>query len=258
MQFIVKALLAICLISAANAASPNRRSLMNLCPVDASKVDADLENLGPYKEPTIELGDLESLTLLQSGSSASSFSVDTAGVGQATGVSFTVPAHAEANVSINLGVPALTSEQVRNLRNAWEAILDLTQRQSLREFERQDRTASRNLGFLSWLCGGKTRRSSTTVRRNMESRGLTEDQINQLIETFREIALQMSTVQVQFTIFNRNNPYSVSGNVLLWVMSGVIQTSETQTQFRVLSDGGIATGNQGNANAGGEIIPLTL
>jgi len=41
-------------------------------------------------------------------------------------------------------------------------------------------------------------------------------------------------------------------------MSGEIITSDSQTQFRVISDGGQATGDDGNSNAGGSIIPLVL
>jgi len=226
---------------------------------DAQGCAAERLNLGPISLSTLEIGaSAGGNRLLQASSTETSFSVDTAGVGQATGAAFTVPAFSQANVSIALGVPALTSEQVRNLRDAWEAILDASQRESLREYERQDRTASRNLGFLGWFCGGKTTRTSTTTRTNMESRGLTPDQITQILETFNEIALAMSDVELQFTIFNQNNPYAVSGNVLVWVMSGTITTTESQTQYRVISDGGVATGDQGNSNAGGDIIPLVL
>lgn len=269
MQFFAQALLAISLTSTVNAAS--------------CTLDKDLMSLGPYSEPTIELSAVQSNELMGM-TSANSFSVDVAGVGQASGTTFTVPAFSQANVSIALAVPALTSMQVRNLRDSWEAILNATQRESLLEYEQQDITASRNLAFLGWFGGGKNKRSSSAVRSNFQSRGLSTDQIGVLIGTFTEIASAMSSVQLEFTIFNQNNPYSVSGNILIWTMSGTITsvesepkycvslgpgnvytwvricetTVEKQTQFRVLSDGGIATGGQGNANAAGDVIPLVL
>lgn len=93
----------------------------------------------------------------------------------------------------------------------------------------------------------------------MMSKGLTEAQITTLMDAFLELALKMSTVEINFYINNSANPYSVSGDLYLYTVSGTIKTEKGTAQYRMLSDNAAAGGpppSGGGAPSSGSVIKL--
>jgi hypothetical protein len=66
----------------------------------------------------------------------------------------------------------------------------------------------------------------------------------------------MSTVEINFYINNSANPYSVSGDLYLYNVSGTIKTEKGTAQYRMLADSASAGGpppSGGGAPASGVI-----
>ena len=185
--------------------------------------------------------------------SESSFSIGFAGAGSVGGIAYQCSAYSECKIEAELQMSAMTSQNVRDLEAGWTALLDASRQEELREYKQSDTTLSANMSFLGFFAGGgKAQHTTTETRENMVSLGLTEGQIDMAMEMFRDLALTMNSVRLEYTIYNRNNPFSVVGNLLLFVMSGDIETEMGTAQWRSFSDGGLVD----NAPAGGETFPL--
>ncbi|CAI8939418.1 hypothetical protein [Chryseobacterium sp. IT-36CA2] len=179
----------------------------------------------------------ESLT----GESTESYSIEVAGQGQLTGLSYTVPAHTEGRIKAKLQINAMSSEDVKKLNDLAMGMLNASAKEELREFEKT--SASANLSVWTWFFGGGGASASYEKTKNlMKSKGLTEAQITTLMNTFLEMAKKMSTVQINFYVNNSANSYSVSGDLYLYTVSGTIKTEKGTSQYRMLSDQASAGG----------------
>ena len=191
------------------------------------------------------------------GGTESSYSIHAAGPGQLTGMSYTCSAHSECTIKAELSMQAMTSANVKDLEAGWTALLNASKQEELMEYKSKDTTLSANLSFLGWFSGsGKVQHTSSETRHNMRSIGLTESQIDEAMSMFREIATKMNKVSLHFTVHNRNNPYSVSGKLMLYVMSGKIFVDDEVIEYRTFSDGAIAGDGDNTAPATGEVIDL--
>jgi hypothetical protein len=187
------------------------------------------------------------------GGEETSFSVDYTGVGSLTGLTFTVPAHSETRIIANLRIAAMTSQNIRDLEAGWTALLDITRQEELREYKSEDTSLSANLGFMGFFNGGgKAERTTSQSREYMETLGLSESQIDTAMTMFSDFAKEMSEVTYDSTIFNRNNPYSVSGMLQFFVMSGEVTTGSETITWRTLSDGSVAGEHPEQAEGDGE------
>ena len=129
--------------------------------------------------------------------SSPAFSVEAQGTGSFTGLSYTVPAHTSGTLEANIQTLAITSADVEKLRSLVMSMLEASKQEEIREYERTH--ASANLSIWSFWSAGASA-SYTKTRSEMESMGLTEQQITQIITEMFNIAKQMSNVKLNFTI----------------------------------------------------------
>ncbi len=189
------------------------------------------------------------------GTAEEAFSIDVQGQGQLVGLAYTVPAHASGKIVAELQTSALTSGDVDNLNNLAMGMLDASYREETKEYEKT--SASANVSLWSWTFGGGANASYEKTRETMKSKGLTDEQISELMEAFLERAQSMSTVKIEFFVNNSANDYSVSGDLYLYTVSGSVKTSKGTAQYRMLADQGSAGGpppSGGGAPSAGNII----
>ncbi|MCX4092953.1 hypothetical protein [Nocardia sp. alder85J] len=192
------------------------------------------------------------------GAAEESFSIEVSGLGQLTGLSYTVPAHASGTIKANLQISALTSEDVKNLNALALSMLSASVQETVRE---QTKTStSAELTLWTWFFGNaKGSASYESTYESMRSMGLTTDQITKLMEAFLDRASKMSTVEINFFINNLENDYSVSGDLYLYTVSGTVKTQKSTQQYRMLADQAAAGGpppTGGGAPSTGNIIKL--
>mgnify|MGYP001331209363 FL=1 len=192
------------------------------------------------------------------GGATESYSIEVSGQGQLTGLSYTVPAHAEGRIKATLQISAMSSEDVKKLNELAMGMLDASAKEQVKEYEKT--AASGNLSIWTWFFGGGGASASyEKTKESMMSKGLTEAQITTLMDAFLELALKMSTVEINFYINNSANPYSVSGDLYLYTVSGTIKTEKGTAQYRMLSDNAAAGGpppSGGGAPSSGSVIKL--
>ncbi|WP_192822740.1 hypothetical protein [Rufibacter sp. LB8] len=175
------------------------------------------------------------------GEATESFSIEVSGLGQLTGISYTVPAHSEGRIKANLQISALSSADVKNLNDLALGMLDASYKEEIKEYEKT--SASANISVWSWFFGGGGASASyEKTKETMKSKGLSDAQITMLMDAFLERAKSMSTVEIDFYVNNSANDYSVSGDLYLYTVSGTIKTEKGTAQYRMLAD---------QANAGG-------
>jgi hypothetical protein len=193
-----------------------------------------------------------------SGDAKESFSIEVAGLGQLTGIAYTVPAHASGSIKAKLKVSALSSEDVKALNDLAMTMVNASRQQETKEVEKT--SASADISLWSWFFGGGGAHASyEKTRENMVKYGLSEENITTLMNKFAERAAQMSVVEVDLFVNNLANDYSVSGDLYLYVVSGEIKTSKGTQQYRMLADSGAAGGpppSGGGAPSSGNIIKL--
>ena len=192
-----------------------------------------------------------------SGASETSFSIEVSGTGSLTGLSYTVPAHATGTIAAKLSLLAISSEDVKNLNNLAMGMLDASYKEEIKEHE--ETSGSANLSVWSWFFGGAGASASyKKTKDTMKSKGLTDGQIDKLMDAFLDIATNMSYVEINFDVNNSDNDYSVSGDLYLYTLSGSIQTEKGTQQYRMLADKGSAgdVPSKGGAPAEGKIIAL--
>ena len=185
-------------------------------------------------------------------SASTGYSVTSQGTGSFTGLSYTVPAHAKGTLKARIQVLAITSEDVDNLNKLAMGMLDASAQSKVESYEKIH--ASANISIWSFFGGGAEASYDKTTS-TMHSLGLTADQISTLMDAFLNVAQKMSHVELDFTIDNSANDYSVSGDLQLYTIAGEIKTAKGTAQYRLLADQG--TAGNGTAPASGKVIPLS-
>jgi len=192
------------------------------------------------------------------GQAENSFSIQVAGMGQLVGLAYTVPAHSSGTIKADLQISAMSSQDVKNLNDLAMSMLSASYREEIKEYEKT--SASANLSLWTWAFGGGGASASYEKTKNtMKSKGLTEGQITQLMDAFLDVAVKMSSVQIEFYVNNQNNDYSVSGDLYLYTVSGSISTEKGTQEYRMLADQAAAGGpppTGGGAPASGQVISL--
>tara|TARA_R110002095_G_scaffold160520_1_gene139163 strand:+ start:250 stop:957 length:708 start_codon:yes stop_codon:yes gene_type:complete len=151
------------------------------------------------------------------------------GVGRVSGVMFTVPAHSEIEVNFRIRLLCVTPEDIRNLSNLIASMIDASRQGYWNDYSKTH--VSGGASFFGFFSGG-VRASYTQVKQRMEWWGLSEENQRVIIERMTHIAMQTSEFNYQGTIYNRDNSYSVSGNMFCVVMDATISQGQYQTQVR--------------------------
>ncbi|NYF78555.1 hypothetical protein [Granulicella arctica] len=195
---------------------------------------------------------------ISAGDASDSFSIEVSGMGQLVGLAYSIPAHTSGSIKATLQISAMSSQDVANLNALAQSMLDASYKEQVTEHEKT--SASANLSVWTWFFGGGGASASyEKTRDTMKSKGLTDDQITQLMTAFLDLATKMSTVEIDFYVNNLENDYSVSGDLYLYTVSGSIKTEKGTQQYRMLADDAAAGGapaTGGGAPSTGKIIPL--
>ncbi|GGA09108.1 hypothetical protein [Okeania sp. KiyG1] len=193
-----------------------------------------------------------------SGEVKDAFNIEASGMGELTGLAYDVPAHTSGTIKATLQISAMSSKDVEDLNQMALAFLKASERKKVEETAKT--SVQGNLSLFGSIFGGGASASYSKTRHNMESAGLSEEQISQLMEAFLAKAQQMSSVSIDFYVNNEPNDYSVSGNLYLYTLSGQIQTGKGSHQYRMLADkasaGAPPPPPNGSAQSTGEILPL--
>lgn len=200
----------------------------------------------------------ERVTFPLTGSAEESFSIEVAGMGQLTGLAYTIPAHTTGRIKANLQISALSSEDIKGLNALAMGMLDASYREEVTEHTKT--SANVDLSLWTWFFGGgKASASYEYTKDEMKSKGLTEAQISTLMDAFLERAQSMSKVEIDFYVNNQNNDYAVSGDLYLYTVSGTVKTAKGTAQYRMLADQAAAGGppaTGGGAPSTGGVIKL--
>lgn len=190
----------------------------------------------------------QSLLAAAPSATGDSFSVDAQGNGSLTGLAYTIPAHTKGEVKVKLQTPALTSQNMADLNSLILSMLSASVKTQVHDYEATH--ASANCSFYAfWSAGGSA--SYDKTHESMTSSGLTDEQITIIIQKMTDLASQMSAVELDLEIDNTANDYDVTGNLLLYTISGTISTSKGTFQYRMLAD-------QGTAGSGNSTAPSTV
>ena len=182
-----------------------------------------------------------------------SFSVNSQGYGSVTGMAYTVPAHSDGNIKANIRYLSLTSADVDTLNSLIRGMLSASQYEKIEEYERIH--ASAKISYWAFWSGGGSA-SYEKTRREMRGFGLSEENQQTIIAAMCEVARNMSSVQLDVNVINRNNDYAVSGSLLVYTLAGTIKLGNEQLQYRMLANKGTFGSGNRTAPAKIDIIPL--
>jgi hypothetical protein len=175
------------------------------------------------------------------------------GYGSITGLSYTIPAHTDADFDIDLKVLSLTSNDVNNLNNLIQGMVSASQYQKIRDYEATH--ASANLSFWGFLGGGGSA-SYDKTHEAMSGFGLSEENQRTIVSAMSEVAKNMSKVDAKIHVKNAANDYAVSGNMIVFTISGTVKTSNQQYQYRMIANQGLAGSGSQTAPTDNNITPL--
>merc|ERR1712118_52204 len=159
------------------------------------------------------------------------------GMGRYSGMNYCVSGHTEGNVTANLGILAITSADINNMNRMVKEMLSASERNKVDETE--GKHVSGNISFWSFL-GAGAKAGYDDTKKSMHSKGLTDKQIDQIIEKLFEMASHMQEVGLDLTVHNDDNDYEVCGEIDLWTLEGSITYNKKKRQIRMLSNQGFA------------------
>lgn len=177
------------------------------------------------------------------GSATDGVSVTAYGQGQCSGVTYTVPAHGDINVSFTLKLQCVTPENVDSLDKLIRGMLDASYKQKYDELSKSSKSGGR--GFFLFFSAGGSRTSSSQSKHLMTEYGLSEANQDKIIDAMVKMSTEMNTFTYNGSINNDKYDYSVSGNLFGIVMDATIQKGETHTQLRFLAPNVHMNGDDG-------------
>lgn len=192
---------------------------------------------------------VDALSELETGSAETAFSVAAQGMGSFNGLSYTVPAHAKGTLEAAVQVMAMTSKDVKKLNKLVKSMVSASKWEKVKEQEKI--SASADLSLWRIFSAGASS-SYAKTREKMSGFGLNNAQIDKVVDELFKAAQKMSSVELEFTIDNTENDYSVSGDLQLYTIGGKISTSKGTTEYRMLANRG--TAGEGTAKAEGGVF----
>jgi hypothetical protein len=207
--------------------------------------------LFPPRPPSFRAGGAGNFSA--TGQAGDRFSIDAQGYGSITGLGYTVPAHSDADFDIDLKVLSLTSNDVTNLNNLIQGMVGASNWQKVRDYESTH--ASANLSYWGFLGGGGG--ASYEKTHELQSGfGLSEENQRTIVSAMSEIAKNMSRVAVKVHVKNSANSYAVSGNMIVYTISGTVTSNNKQYQYRMIADQGLAGSGDQTAPTDNNVTPL--
>ena len=180
-----------------------------------------------------------------SGSATDGVQVTAYGQGQVSGVTYTVPAHADVDVDFTLNMQCVTPENVNALDQLIRSLLSASKQHEYDQLTKK--TSSGGRGFFLFFSGGGSHSSYSQTTHTMDSWGLTREQQSKIIDTMMELVNKTQRFEYKGTIQNTQYDYSVSGSMFGIVMDVTIQKDEKHTQVRFLAPNLHLQGNDGSS-----------
>lgn len=166
--------------------------------------------------------------------------MDAQGTGTVTGLRYTIPAGTTGKVHAQLTVSAVSSEDLRMINSLILSFLPSSQRAQLEQ--RMASSASRDVTFFSMFGGSGASASAEETRDNMRSFGLSDAQIDTVLQLLSDAASRMSQVSLDLEIDNTSNDHDVEGDLELYTVSGQVTTAYGSREYRLLANEGTADG----------------
>jgi hypothetical protein len=159
--------------------------------------------------------------------------ITTYGQGQVTGAIYSVPAHGEITVDLKLRLLCVTPEDVRKLDRLIHSMLDASRQHLYDDLQRTSISGgARFFGFFGW---GGARASYERTTRTMNSFGLSERNQQAIIDMMAKLVTQPCEFNYKGTVYNRNNPYSVTGSLFGIIMDATIKQGQYERQTRFIA-----------------------
>ena len=178
-----------------------------------------------------------------SGAATDGVSVNAYGQGQCSGVTYTVPAHGDIEVSFTLKMQCVTPKNVDALDALIRGMLSASNQKKYDQLTEKSESGGR--GFFLWFSAGGSTTSYKQTTHIMESYGLTTAQQTTIIDAMVKMANELNTFTYKGKIKNDKYDYSVSGNLFGIVMDATIQKGESHSQLRFLAPNVHLDGNDG-------------
>ncbi|MGO6725258.1 hypothetical protein ACCS70_33010 [Rhizobium ruizarguesonis] len=159
-------------------------------------------------------------------------SITSYGRGQLIGVMYTVPAHGQIDVALNIKLQCVTPSDVIALNNMIKGMLDASHSHKFEETESTN--VSGGLGFFAFWSGGVSA-SYSDVKHTLDGWGLSAEDQRKIVNGMMEIAQNESTFNYKGTIYNRDFDYDVTGSLFAIVMDATIQQGQYHKQLRFLA-----------------------
>jgi hypothetical protein len=115
--------------------------------------------------------------------------------------------------------------------------------------------ASADISFWGLLGGGGSA-SYDKTHLAMSGFGLSEENQRTIVNAMCDIAKNMSKVDAKIHVRNAANDYAVSGNMIVFTISGTVTANNQQYQWRMIANQGLAGSGTQTAPTDNNITPL--
>ncbi len=166
------------------------------------------------------------------GEATDGVSISAFGLGQVSGVMYTVPAHSELNIHIDFHMICVTPDDVKALDSLIRSLLDASHQHVYDDLQKTD--VSGGLSFFGFFGGGVSASYSDT-KHTMDSWGLSEANQQTIVKAMMDLSQKTSDFGFDGPIYNQDYDYSVSGNVFGIVMDATIAQGGSSNQVRLLA-----------------------
>ena len=156
-------------------------------------------------------------------------SISSFGRGQVSGVTYTVPAHGEISFDVKFKMQCVTPDDVATLDKLVRSMLDASHYEHYDELSKF--SASGGVSFFGFFGFGASA-SYEDTKHTMSGYGLSEENQRKIVDAMANIAQNTSLIEMTGTIYNRDYPYSVSGDMFAIVMDADIKQSNGTAQHR--------------------------
>lgn len=184
---------------------------------------------------------LESEAARKLGLESASFGVAVTayGLGQLTGVVYSVPPGGTIEVDFKLKLQCVTSDSIKNIDNLIKSLLSGSSYQRYEEESKLE--ASGGIG-LFWFWSGGASASYETTKKRLEGYGLSEDNQQKIVTSMMQLASSLQEFNYKGPVKNTFD-FTVSGSLFAVVMDCQITTGQETKEVRMIAPTPIMSGS---------------
>ena len=165
------------------------------------------------------------------------------GLGQLSGVVYSVPPGGEIEVDFKLKLQCVSGESIKNMENLIKSLLDASKREKYEEETKIK--ASGGFGF-SWFWSGGAKASYEKTTKRMEEYGLSEENQKKIVDEMMKLANSLQEFDYKGTVKNTFD-FTVSGSLFGFIMDCQIKTGQQNNEIRVIAPKAVLKDANGDA-----------